>query len=533
MLLVLGALLAFVTWARRDRRLDNMPGPQSWPLIGIGLGLPRRPIFTMHEWALEHGEVFKLRVGWYNWVVLNSPQAVRDILDKQSLQTASKQPAPLADDIVVGGMRQFTMPYGAKWRAYRTISHQVLSTTMTATFIPSQEFETKQLLYDIAFANQNQRDFYLHVRRFTFSVLMTATYGRRVDSWQHEDVKQAMSSTHILGKVSKPGSFLVDELPFLTKLPTFLQPGRARAESYAKPLLDAKLRLWRRLEKQYKAGRAPMCFGLQMLENDSSWRGAGLLDEDAAWNVSGLVEAGSETSYITLNNLILHLAATPYAQQKAYDELMRVVGPDRHPVFNDLHDMPYIRACVKEMLRLRPVPVWAVKHYADEDVKYKNYIIPKGTVILANTPFLGQDPRRYEDPFTFRPERFIDHPKYSSEYAGGDPYKRDHFAFGAGRRVCPGAKLAENTLNIALMNILWAFEIKPPLGKDGVESAGMNLDFDTAFEHTSFSAPKPFAVRFVPRSDQALQMVKEQWDRGVKEGYNLGGKHVDVSGVEY
>jgi hypothetical protein len=99
--------------------------------------------------------------------------------------------------------------------------------------------------------------------------------------------------------------------------------------------------------------------------------------------------------------------------------------------------------------------------------------------------------------------------------------------------VCPGAKLAENTLNIALMNILWAFEIKPPLGEDGVESAGMNLDFDTAFEHTSFSAPKPFAVRFVPRSDQALQMVKEQWDRGVKEGYNLGGKHVDVSGVEY
>lgn len=83
MLLVLGALLAFVTWTRRDRRLDNMPGPQGWPLIGIGLGLPRRPIFTMHEWALEHGEVFKLRVGWYNWVVLNSPQAVRDILDKQ------------------------------------------------------------------------------------------------------------------------------------------------------------------------------------------------------------------------------------------------------------------------------------------------------------------------------------------------------------------------------------------------------------------------------------------------------------------
>lgn len=83
MLVVLSALLALVAWVRRDRRLDNMPGPQGWPLIGIGLGLPRRPISTMHEWALEHGEVFKLRVGWYNWVVLNSPQAVREVLDKQ------------------------------------------------------------------------------------------------------------------------------------------------------------------------------------------------------------------------------------------------------------------------------------------------------------------------------------------------------------------------------------------------------------------------------------------------------------------
>lgn len=83
LLIVLGVFLSIAAWIRRDRRLDRMPGPQGWPLIGIGLGLPPRSILTMHEWALQHGEVFRLRVGWYNWVVLNSPQAVRDILDKQ------------------------------------------------------------------------------------------------------------------------------------------------------------------------------------------------------------------------------------------------------------------------------------------------------------------------------------------------------------------------------------------------------------------------------------------------------------------
>lgn len=76
------AAIAIGIWIRRDRRLDKMPGPKGWPLVGIGLGLPKQSVF-MHKWGLEYGEVFKLRVGWYNWVVLNSPEAMKDIMDKQ------------------------------------------------------------------------------------------------------------------------------------------------------------------------------------------------------------------------------------------------------------------------------------------------------------------------------------------------------------------------------------------------------------------------------------------------------------------
>lgn len=76
------AAIAIGIWIRRDRRLDKMPGPKGWPLIGIGLGLPKKSAF-MHKWGLEYGEVFKLRVGWYNWVVLNSPEAMKEIMDKQ------------------------------------------------------------------------------------------------------------------------------------------------------------------------------------------------------------------------------------------------------------------------------------------------------------------------------------------------------------------------------------------------------------------------------------------------------------------
>jgi len=421
----------------------------------------------------------------------------------------------------------FTMPYGPKWRTYRTIVHQLVSTNMTLTFVPTQEFETKQLLYEFAFKNDNQRDFYFHVRRFSFSIIMTSTYGRRIDKWDHEDVLYATKSTKLLGQITRAGAFIEDELPPLAKLPHWMQPSRKRAIEYSKPILEAKLRLWNRLKAELNAGKAPTCYGRGIME--SNYHAQGLTDEDAAWIAGGIVEAGSETSSVTLNNLILRLAANPRVQHVAYEELMRVVGNKRTPRFDDIPNLPYIRACIKEVLRLCPVPTWGIKHYADADITYKHYVIPKGTVLLANTSFIHYDPQRYDEPFAFKPERYLNHPLYSAEYAAqSDPYKRDHFTFGAGRRICPGARLAENTLNIALANILWAFEIRPPI-EHGRE---LEMDLgDEAYEDTSFRTPKPFAVRFTPRSEDRLEIVKQQWERAMEEGYVLRGMTVDVDGI--
>ena len=80
---MLATVVSISVWLRRDRRLDGMPGPGGYPLIGIGISLPPKAPARFRQWASKYGEVFKLRVGWYNWVVINDPQAFRDILDKQ------------------------------------------------------------------------------------------------------------------------------------------------------------------------------------------------------------------------------------------------------------------------------------------------------------------------------------------------------------------------------------------------------------------------------------------------------------------
>ena len=125
----------------------------------------------------------QLQIGWQNWVFVSSPEAVKDIFDKQSSATSGRVPMPVASDLVSGGMRFLLMDYTPTWRKLRAIVHKLLTPKVSNTFMPSQLFEAKQLMYDILTDNANEEDFYMHVRRYTTSVVLTSTYGIRVQKW--------------------------------------------------------------------------------------------------------------------------------------------------------------------------------------------------------------------------------------------------------------------------------------------------------------------------------------------------------------
>ena len=116
----------------------------------------------------------------------NSPDVVKEIMDRQSAATSSRGPKPISSDLLSGGLRMVLMPYCERWRKLRGVLHQLLSPRMSATFAASGEFEAKQLMYDCLTDNNGPGGgdtFYQHVCRYTTSVMMTATYGRRVPKW--------------------------------------------------------------------------------------------------------------------------------------------------------------------------------------------------------------------------------------------------------------------------------------------------------------------------------------------------------------
>lgn len=80
-------------------------GLRDVPVAGTLKDLSKYPQQEWRKWARQHGELFQIRLGWENWVFVNSPEAVKEIFNKQSQHTSSRAPSPVLSDLISGDMR--------------------------------------------------------------------------------------------------------------------------------------------------------------------------------------------------------------------------------------------------------------------------------------------------------------------------------------------------------------------------------------------------------------------------------------------
>ena len=110
---------------------------------------------------------------------------------------------------------------------------------------------------------------------------------------------------------------------------------------------------------------------------------------------------------------------------------------------------------------------------------------------MINWWAIHYDPIRFPDPHAFRPERFIEFPlSVGQEAAQPDPLKRAHWAFGGGRRICPGMHIAERSLFLNIARTLWGFHVD---FKRDAKGEKVPVDFSwNGIEPGSNTTPKPF-----------------------------------------
>lgn len=132
-------------------------------------------------------------------------------------------------------------------------------------------------------------------------------------------------------------------------------------------------------------------------------------------------------------------------------------------------------------------------------------LIPKGSTVVLNVWGMHHDKNRWSHPEDFEPDRFSEYVALAPSYAAsGEWEKRDHYGYGAGRRICPGIHLAERNLFIGIAKLLWAFEFTQPTGTES------NTDPKSGASQGFLHCPKDYGLAIKLRSpDRRNTICKE------------------------
>ncbi|XP_069111936.1 cytochrome P450 27C1-like [Argopecten irradians] len=175
---------------------------------------------------------------------------------------------------------------------------------------------------------------------------------------------------------------------------------------------------------------------------------------DIKVNTTELLLGAVDTAANALGFAMCLLAENPRVQEKFHREVQEQYGKGKHIDYHELQDASYVKAIVKETLRIYPVlPINA--RVLTEDTVIGNHLIPKGTCILFNNYTMYHDESYFPDHDVFRPERWI----RKGHHKEWDPFTTVVFGFGA--RSCLGRRIAEQELHISLMKLTQNFWLEP------------------------------------------------------------------------
>ncbi|KZT67723.1 cytochrome P450 [Daedalea quercina L-15889] len=498
---VLVCLVAYVVLARLtrgDRRLP--PGPWRLPLVGSVHHLPleyqQKEFFRL---AKTYGDVIYVQLFSRPAVILNSLQAAQDLFEKRSSKYSDRPRFTLVA-LMGFDLAMSIMPYGEKWRQHRRwFAAAFLDKKALESYVPIEQRETHKLLAGLL---GSPDAFLAHIKRYVGALMMEIAYGHEVTSLEDEIVVLADKAVGATTEAGSPAATLIDFIPILQWIPAWMPGGgwKTRAAEVRKMVQRTSDVPYARVQAAIAAGTARPCFLWSLLEERSqSGDGSEMALEEIKSAANLVYGAGIDTTATALSAFVLSMVLHPDACKKAQEEIDHVVGDSRLPDFGDRSSLPYVEAVLKEVLRwIPPVPL-GLPHRLTEEDTYRSLMIPEGSMMIPNVWGMTRNATVYPDPEKFRPERFLE--MDATTAAAADPY---NMVFGFGRRICPGKDLADQSVWIAAVSMLAAFDICKAR-----DEAEREITPVPSFAPGMISHVRPFVCDIRPRSQKMARMIEQ------------------------
>ena len=460
------------------------PGPTGLPILGSLLSVANSPHLAIHRIAKQYGDICMLRFGSVPTVVISHPDLMREAFDKAEL--SDRWMSQVFDILTHHGTDLVMAPYGEHWRRLQRFANRELLSRRNLQQIREHHVEevVDELVKEVGERSDSGRlvEPLEMLPRSNAMIMFRAIFGKGgEDTAEFEEKREQLLKSVFWVFQNATATNLADYIPWLKILPNSVI-------SEAKKLDVSETALIGFLIDRVRPGldvENPTCLVDVMLAKEKE----GEITEEVIQRLCrDLMAAGIDTSAQTVTWLLLALANRPEIQSKVHEELDRVIGPESRPTLEDRERLPYFNAVVLENMRYRTVGPLGVPHKASTSYDIGGFTIPEGAQVLGNIYSIHHDPRFWDSPDEFIPDRFLpledgSHPPAMTSGA--------FIPFGVGRRSCPGWRFGEMVVWYHATRLLHRYQFSVP----GPE--GGRLPEDEVFGLTI--SPRPFSLKATRR----------------------------------
>lgn len=399
-------------------------GPRGILLLKSLVEYSRTPLEFSLKCAREYGDVVSLSVGPVRTYLLNHPSLIEEVLNKKNEYFIKDISYRILKGVFGDGL---LLSDGELWQRHRRLMQSAFNSNSIANYATNIVENTAQTLETWQLGKV--LDIYQEMSQLTVKVITQSMFG--VDA-----TETALAIGEALDMIMLQ-YFKQAEMLFL--LPTWLPTlGNRQANRATKRLNEIVYTI---IEQRRKLPQNDLLSRMLYLQDET---GHQLSEAELRDEVMTLLLAGHDTTANALTWTFMLLAQNPEAMTKLVNEVQSVLKTSL-PTIEDLPKLAYTKMVIQESMRLYP-PAWMLGREVTRDCRIGDYYFTRGTTIYCSQWVVHRDPRFFDNPEQFEPERWQNNLEQRLPRCA-------YFPFGAGPRVCIGKafSMIEATLILAMV----------------------------------------------------------------------------------